>query len=111
MKRVPKMGDTVLVVTRSHGHMVKGGHTTTATVTKIGRRYFYCKENTGGLHVFDTESFVNGHWCDIAIPLQASNIPAMKKPVLNEEKRNRIKYMFNGIIELIAGSRLRFSQI
>jgi hypothetical protein len=63
MKRVPKIGDTVLIVSRRT--RVSGNPLTTpATVTKIGRSYFYCKNGTGGAHVFDVESYVDGAWCD-----------------------------------------------
>jgi hypothetical protein len=60
MKRVPKLGDEVYVIDRnSCGERGRFSPGVSATVTKIGSKYFYC-----GNYTFEIDSFCDGSWVD-----------------------------------------------
>ena len=60
MRRVPKPGDVVYIASRnSCGERGRHPMTIPATVTKVGRLYFYC-----GDRAFEIDSFVDGAWRD-----------------------------------------------
>jgi len=58
MKRKPKVGDTVCIVSFKHGHY-RDIEPYEAVVSNVGTKYFYADEKA-----FEIDSFVDGSWSD-----------------------------------------------